>query len=154
MHKFFLTLLLAGATIANAQEVPPHVAVYIQYERLYLNNDAGALEHWLAPDAELSETLHANGKSSTHRAPTSQFLSMVKAAGRPSASPASAPSQVSIAEQSGGSFCASSTVTDKAVVRGKNYNTEEQRKVCFSPKGSAYQVTSHSTEVFYKEAAT
>jgi hypothetical protein len=142
---FFPTLVWPLQSIAQGNRV----ATYQEYERAYLSNDAKAMARWLAPSAELSETLHVAGKSDTRHMSREQLLESMRQVGAESQDPLSSSSQVTISDATPTGFCASATAYDQTVVAGRKYQQREERNACFVLAGASYQVKSHSIDIFY-----
>ena len=140
---------LASALTAMAHEPVTPAQIYLQYENAYLSNDAETVATWLVADADLSETLHVGDKSETRHMSREQLLTMMRKTGRPNSSPQPTESSVTISGQDESGFCASSSTTATTVVNGKQYKEQDQTKVCFVRMAKAFQVKSHSTDVYY-----
>lgn len=141
----FLFLLISGPVLA--QDSP--AAIYLRYEKAYLEKDFKEMIRWLAPDAVLSQTLHVDGESDTQRMSSAQLLEMMRDSGRPSTFPRSSLDKVIITDASESGFCATTETKDGTVVDGKNYQERELRKACFVRNDMSYLVTFQSTDIFY-----
>ncbi|WP_123421766.1 hypothetical protein [Gallaecimonas pentaromativorans] len=146
-HLLWIVALLS--TFAQAGD--EKIAIYLDFEKAYMSNDASSFSPWLGKEYKISETLHVPGMGSDTR-PVSkrQLLASMEAVGKPSSMPRSTPENTVIESQDGDSFCATSTTLKKTIVGGDNYEEKEVRKVCFSKKGSKYLATSHNIDVYYR----
>ena len=144
----FVIALASGPAIA--QDSP--AAIYQQYERTYLANDAKAMARWLAPDADLSQTLHVGDKSDTHHMSSAQLLESMRNVGRPASFPVSSLDKVVVSDTTDLGFCATTETSSQTVVGGQRYREREVRKACFVRGDKTYLVKSHSTDVFYTPA--
>ncbi|WP_221794665.1 hypothetical protein [Oceanobacter mangrovi] len=146
-HLLWIVVLLS----AFAQAGDEKIAIYLDFEKAYMSNNVSSFSPWLGKEYKISQTLHIPGMGADTRSVSKrQLLASMKAVGKPSSMPHSAPENTVIESVGGNSFCASSTTLKKTIVGGDKYEEKEVRNVCFSQNGSKYLATSHNIDVYYR----
>lgn len=146
-HLLWTAALLSAFVQADDEKI----AIYLDFEKAYMSNDASSFSPWLGKEYKINQTLHVPGmESDTRSVSKRQLLASMKAVGKPSSMPRSIAENTTIKYQGGNSFCVSSTALNKTIVGKDNYEEKEVRRVCFSQKGSKYFATSHNIDVYYR----
>ncbi len=149
--KLLMTLLLLAVSGASASDTDLR-QIYLDFESAYMNNDADRFSEWLAENYEIKQTLHIPGIGPDYRPVTKeQLIASMRNIGKPSSFPRSEIDSVVITENDQKNFCGASETFNKTIVRGKDYEEKEERRVCFYYRDGRYFVVEHTIDVFFTE---
>jgi len=149
--KLLITMLLFTASGVFASDVDLR-QIYLDFESAYMSNDAGRISEWLAENYEIKQTLHIPGVGPDYR-PVSkeQLIASMNRTGKPSSFPRSERDSVIIIENEQHKFCGTSKTLNKTIVRGKDFEEKEERRVCFDYRDGRYFAVEHTIDVFFTE---
>lgn len=150
MRNLFIVALIMPM-LSVATELDSRVETYLRFERAYMSNNVREFKPWLAKSYDIRQTLHIPGVGSDTR-PVSkqQLLSSMKAVGKPSEMPRSAPESVEVESVEAG-FCATSSTVNQTAVSGEVYEEKEVRRVCFEPFKGSYKANQHTIDVYFRK---